>query len=222
VAKAVRQYLMLPRGPVKNMTTALEDFGVVVVPFDPGTHMFSGASLLTEKPNYVTVVNASMPGDRWRYTLAHELGHIVMHSLPTPNMEEEADRFASEFLMPSDEIGPYLSDLTMDKLASLKKYWNVSMAAILKHAQVHGKITERQYRLLWEKMGKAGYRMREPAELDVPVEKPTILPQLLELHLKELGYTTEQLCDKLAADPEEFARLYMLPERRLRLVSKFG
>lgn len=202
IARAIRQYMNLPRGAVKNMTKVLEDMGVVVIPYN-GNRLFSGASLLTEKPNYITVVNANMPGDRYRYTLAHELGHIVMHSLPTPNMEDEADRFAAEFLMPMREIGHHLSRLTLDDLASLKKSWKVSMAAILKHAHVHGKVNDRQYRALWEKMGKAGYRLQEPKELEVPLEKPTLLPELLDFHVKELGYDLEQLSDKLAASPED-------------------
>lgn len=40
-------------------------------------------------------VNVTIPADRVRFSLAHEIGHIVMHQLPTDDMEREADRFAS-------------------------------------------------------------------------------------------------------------------------------
>jgi Zn-dependent peptidase ImmA (M78 family)/transcriptional regulator with XRE-family HTH domain len=219
IARAIRQYLHLPRGPVKNMTKVLEDFGVVVVPFE-SNRKFSGASLLTEKPNYITAINSTMPGDRYRHTLAHELGHIVMHSLPRPEMEEEAERFACEFLMPIAEIGHNLHGLTLEKLASLKKYWKVSMASILKHAHRNEKITDRHYRTIWLQMGKAGYRLQEPKDLEIPAEKPTLLPELIDFHIKELGYSLEQLSDKVAADPEEFAALYKLATNKLKLVRK--
>ncbi|MBK7012326.1 MAG: ImmA/IrrE family metallo-endopeptidase [Xanthomonadales bacterium] len=42
-------------------------------------------------------INKDVPGDRWRFTLAHELAHLVMHDIPKPDMEDEADEFASEF-----------------------------------------------------------------------------------------------------------------------------
>jgi len=64
IARAIRQYVHLPRGPVENMTGVLESLGVVVVPFKAGSRMFSGASLFTEKPNYIVVINADIPGDR--------------------------------------------------------------------------------------------------------------------------------------------------------------
>lgn len=218
VARAVRHFLRLPRGPIQNMTKVLEDAGVIVIHLDVDTRLFSGASMHAEKPNFIIFVNKDMPGDRLRFTLAHELGHIVMHRLPTPNMEDEADRFASEFLMPAREIAQYLKNLALDKLPGLKKFWKVSMAALLKQALNVKGITERQYQYLWTQMGKANYRLREPPELDIPQEKPSLLGELIELHLKELGYTVEQLSEKLAYKAEEFTSVYMVPNRHLKLM----
>jgi IrrE N-terminal-like domain len=89
IARAVRQYWRLPPGPVPDMTKAMEDAGVIVFDCQFDTRFFSGMSLPTEEVNYIVFVNGSMPGDRMRYTLAHELGHILMHQIPIPNMEEE-------------------------------------------------------------------------------------------------------------------------------------
>ncbi len=55
-------------------------------------------------------INVTIPADRVRFSLAHEIGHIVVHQLPTDDMEREADRFAAEFLMPESAVRP---DLTM-------------------------------------------------------------------------------------------------------------
>ena len=222
VAQATRQFLRLPRGPVKNMVKLLEDAGVLIIELNASTRMFSGAGMHAENPNYIIFVNRSMPADRLRFTLAHELGHIVMHRIMRPLMELEADIFASEFLMPAREIAHYLVDLTLDKVASLKKYWKVSMAAIIKQAVSIGKITQRQYQYLWTQMGMAGYRLKEPPELDIPEENPSLLSELIELHLKELGYTIEQLSQRLALFVDEFVLLYMPPQSRLRLVQNVG
>lgn len=219
VARLVRQFLRLPRGPIKNMVKLLEDAGVIIISLDVGTRMFAGAGMHAENPNYIIFVNREMPADRLRFTLAHELGHIIMHRIMRPLMELEADLFASEFLMPAREILQYLGDLNLERLASLKKYWKVSMAAILKNALNLGKLTQRQYQYLWTQMGIAGYRLKEPPELDVTQEKPTLLSELIELHLKDLGYTVEQLSQKLALFVDEFIATYITPKSHLRLVS---
>jgi Zn-dependent peptidase ImmA (M78 family)/transcriptional regulator with XRE-family HTH domain len=223
IARAVRQYASIPPGPIENMTSVVEDMGIVVVPFNPGTRLFAGASMLTEKPNYVAVVNSQMPGDRWRWTLAHELGHMVMHRLPTMNMENEADEFAAEFLMPSQEIGQYLSDLTLERLASLKRYWRVSIFAILQHAVRLGKITERHQRTLITRLANNGItRLKEPAELSIPLEKPTLLLELVDFHANELGYSAEQMGDLLSFDVHRFLNQYEFTGRKLRAVPKVG
>lgn len=223
LARAVRQYTQVPPGPIKNVTSILEDMGVVVIPFNPGTRLFSGASMLTEKPNYVVVVNSQMPSDRWRWTLAHELAHMVMHRIPTLNMEEEADEFAAEFLMPSHEIAPYLSDLTPEKLASLKRYWKVSMFAILNHALRLGKITDRQRRTLITKLAGLGItRVKEPAGLAPEPEKPTLLAELIEFHASELDYDAEQMGDLLALDVKQFLDNYDFSGRKLRAIRNVG
>ncbi|HAG99910.1 MAG TPA: hypothetical protein DCL75_13910 [Ktedonobacter sp.] len=114
-------------------------------------------------------------GIEFGFTLAHEIGHIVMHQIPTENMEEEADRFAAEFLMPSRDISPDLDSITFTNLARLKSYWKVSMAALIVRANDMGKITQRQYRTLFEQMNKNGYRMNEP--IPIPVEEPALLKE---------------------------------------------
>jgi len=223
IAHAVRQYAHIPSGPIKNLTETLEDLGIVVVPFDPGTRMFAGASMLSEKPNYVVLINSQMPGDRFRWTLAHELAHMVMHRFPTLDMEGQANDFAAEFLMPGNEIGQYLSDLTLERLASLKRYWGVSMFSILQHALRLGKITERHHRTLIGRLARAGVtRLREPAELSIPVEVPSLLNELIDFHATELGYDADQLSDLLAIKPTTFLDRYRFKGRRLKLVQNVG
>jgi Zn-dependent peptidase ImmA (M78 family)/transcriptional regulator with XRE-family HTH domain len=223
IARAVRQQAGLPSGPIENLTTVLEDMGIVVVPFNPGTRMFAGASMLSEKPNYVVVANSQMPGDRWRWTLAHELGHMVMHHTPTANMEAEADEFAAEFLMPSREISQYLTDLNVGQLASLKRYWKVSMFAILSHARRLGCISERQQRTLIMKLAKAHItRTKEPPELNIPRETPTLLNELIEFHDKELRYDVEQLADLLNINVRDLNQKYNFTGRNIRLVRNVG
>lgn len=220
VATAVREYLKLPRGCVENVTELLERLGIIVIQLDFGIRKFSGASLFIDNNFHILFIN-KMPPDRQRFTLAHELGHLVMHNAPRPEMplEDEADRFASEFLMPSRDIKPYLANLTMEKLASLKLHWRVSMQAILQKAHSMGKITDRQHRNFWMKMGKLGYRLREPPRLDPPAEQPSLLQELIEFHLIDLNFDVDDLGDLILLKESEYKNCYLPQKTRLRLVA---
>lgn len=209
VARAVRQYLQLPRGPISDLTSVLESMGIVIIPFDPGTRLFSGVSTIVNTDTQVILINSKMPGDRFRWTLAHEFGHIVMHKLPTDEMEGEADAFAGEFLMPTDEIRPHLRNLTVTQLASLKRVWRVSMNGILTNGQKIKAVTEWSGRLLRMKMAKEGItRLQEPDALDFPQETPSLISDLLSFHLNDAGFTLEDLSELLGLFVPEFMRLY--------------
>jgi len=212
-AMAVREFWSLPRGPIQNLTGVLEDAAIAVKMHDVDTRAFSGINLPVAKIHYVILVNSGMPWDRIRWTLAHELGHIVMHSLPTPNMEEEADRFAAEFLMPSQMIRTELSEVSLESLASLKPRWKVAISALLKKALSLNRITERKYRYLWMQMGRLGWRLREPPELTPPAENPCFIRRLIDCHLQVLRYSLGELSELVGMYREEFVEFYSLPRQ---------
>lgn len=208
IARALRSAWSLPEGPIKNVTALVESAGVVVVPCDFGTTAMDATSLrLADMPPLI-FISKSIPGDRWRFTLAHELGHLVMHDLPRETMEEEADQFAAEFLMPENEMKAQFSRyarIRIQDLANLKPYWKVSMAALLVRAGTTGNLTTAQSKGLWMQMSKAGYRMKEPQPL--PVEKAENFEGLFQYYLKELGYSVDEIARLILMYPEEFSTL---------------
>jgi len=223
IARAIRRAWMLPRGPIENVTKTLENSGIIVVFWDFGTPLLDGFTLLTDNAPPIIYINSDMSGDRIRFTLSHELGHVTMHSTPTSTMEDEADLFASEFLMPSDEIGPYLNhtpvnQINLNRLASLKLYWKASMAALLKKASHLKKITYNQERYLWSQMAKYGYLKREPVQFDLSVEYPSLLQEILDLYSNELSYSNYELSELMALHEEEFSELYLPHTQKLRVV----
>ena len=120
--------------------------------------------------------------------------------------------------MPSDEIGPSLENLTIQKLADLKLYWKVSMAALIYRAKELDRITANQERYLYFQLNKYGYRKREPVNLDPPEEKPKLLSNIANLHLSDLKYSTDQLCDILAVNERDFRENYLNEKTKLKLV----
>jgi Zn-dependent peptidase ImmA (M78 family)/transcriptional regulator with XRE-family HTH domain len=218
IARAVREYWHIPRGPVQNMTATLETVGVIVIQSPLDTRHFSGVHIPTEQLIYLILINEIMSADRNRFTQAHELGHIIMHRLPTENMEEEADRFAAEFLMPSQELSQQLYKLSLERLAVLKRYWKVSMAALLEQARRLGAVTERKYRSVRIELSQAGYTLQEPPELEPPNEKPSLLYELINLYLNQLQYSMDELSYFLRLFKHEFLSLYMPSHQHLRVM----
>ena len=128
-------------------------------------------------------------------------------------MEDEANAFASALLMPAREIRPYLSGrLTVQKLASLKPVWRVSMQALLYRARTVGAITANQSQYLWRQISALGYRRSEPPELDFPAEEPGVLPEMIRVHIEELGYEVEDLSTVLQVFEDDLRRMYKLPD----------
>lgn len=220
VAKQVKIVLNIPSGPIDNLTNLLEDSGILVFKVDFGTRKIDGLSVVTDVDVPIVFINEALTGDRWRFTLAHELGHIVMHhnSIPSPEMEDEANAFASEFLMPKNDIDYYLHQLDLEKLAFLKRKWKVAMSALAVRANRLATISDNQYRYLMIKMAERGYKTREPAEIDIPVEETTLLKELIDFFLNELAYSIDDICKMLCIQIDDFERIYMGKRPRLKVV----
>ena len=82
IARSVRTLMSIPPGPIFNLTATLERNDCMIVAHDFGSPKIDGFS---QRPNYPPCfihLNAALPPDRWRWTLAHELGHVIMHDDP--------------------------------------------------------------------------------------------------------------------------------------------
>lgn len=209
IARVVREGWMLPRGPIVSMIGLIEDHGGVIVPCDFQTDLIDAISQRIDGMPVLFFVNVSAPADRVRYTLAHELGHMVLHTTTFKNddeMEDEADHFAGAFLLPEDEIRPQLRRFDLRHLANMKGYWRVSMQAIAYRAARLRLITPYQSKMFWIEMGKLGYRKREPNE--PPKEIPKLLRQMVEFHRQKLGYSPADLAELLRLSPVECETMY--------------
>lgn len=216
VARLIRRSWGIPPGPIDDLTSAIEMAGGIVIKCSFGTNKIDAMSQWLPGLPPLFFMNAEVPGDRLRFSLAHEVAHVIMHQVPTNNMEVEADRFAAEFLMPEADIRPFLRPLSLPRLATLKAYWKVSMAALLKRASDLRVITPRQKSYLWTQMGKQGYRLKEP--VDILAEEPTVLEDIIDVHRRELGYTITELSRLVESHEQEFRARYLRPHK-LRIVS---
>lgn len=206
IADKIRYDLKIYQGAMPNMVDTLEAHGIIIIPFDFGTDKIDGLSTITQKNHVLMFINRTMPNDRIRYSMAHELGHIVMHLEHAPrkasSVEDEADEFASELLMPGLEMKKQLQDLRLDTLPILKKKWKVSMRALIRRAKDMECITEQQYRNFQIYFSKHGYNKREP--INLPAEVPAMWKDILSLYKEEWSYTDQQLMNIMHVNDRDY------------------
>ena len=193
----VRDKWKIPKGRITNLTELVEDNGILVMLLDLGEK--DGFSTYSDIKYPVIFLNNRRTSDRLRFTLAHELGHLVLHwgrKDHGRDEEQEAHEFASELLMPSQDIQPYLNKLNSSTLTDLKRYWKTSMASIARKAKDLGTITQDQYYYMMKGFSANGYRTFGEPELFEP-EKPTILSDIVELYVNDLNYTKQELASLL-------------------------
>jgi Zn-dependent peptidase ImmA (M78 family)/transcriptional regulator with XRE-family HTH domain len=209
VARSIREMWMLPEGPIENMVSLIESNGGIIVPCDFGTDLLDALSQRIEGLPVLFFVNINSPADRVRHTLAHELGHMILHTVTVKSdeeMEDEADAFAGAFLLPADEVRPQLRRFDLRQLANLKLYWKVSMAALAVRADRLNLITPYQRKMFWIEMTRLGYKKREPNE--PPREHPGLLRQIVSFHMKKLGYSVVEMAKLLHLRATEFQEMY--------------
>ncbi len=202
VAERLRSYWLLPRGPVQNVVELIEEAGGIVILSSFGVASLPGISFRSEGLPPLFFMNKDAAGDRFRVSLAQELGHVVMHAIPASDgkMEEEAYRFASAFLMPAVDIKPYLLDTKISSLGRVKAFWKVPIRTLLERSYELKLITDAQYKSAKSQYTKS-FKQGEGDAL--PIEQPTKLAKIIHYHREKLGYSTEDLARLLVMRVED-------------------
>ncbi len=193
-ARLVRAQWKMPVGPVRQLTNWLEAAGCVVILEDFGTARVDGLSQWIED-HPVILLNAITPPDRARLTLAHELGHLVLHNSPVApeqDVEQEANEFAGEILMPTETIRPSLRNLRAERLIGLKREYGVSMQAIVERAYRAGYLSTVERTRLYKVLSARGWRTKEPGSDEIPAELPQ-LPAAIGRSLCSSGLSPDEI-----------------------------
>lgn len=212
-AARVRKKWQIPPGPVSNLVTVLEQQGIMISSFEFGTNSLNSRSMLTDDEYPVIFLNRTMPGDRQRFSLAFELGHLIMHTFcAVPHhryINHEANLFAAELLMPAKEIlKDFKPGITLPLRGELKRKWKVSMIALLYRADDLGLLAPNQKRYLLQQFNNLKIRRREPKQLDIQAEQPQLMQQLLKQFIRKNKITTLQMAALLAVEMDDYQKYY--------------
>lgn len=191
---------------IENLTSLLEDKGIKVGVVDADND-FDACTFDAEGDGRLVIIitRSNMPGDRQRFCLAHELGHLMLEPQNNLDSEKAAHRFAGAFLVPEDvaqfELQTARRNLSDYELHMLKDKYGLSMQAWIYRAKDLGIIPEERAAVLFKKFRAKGWHLKEPGE-PYPPERPMRFERLVVGALAE-GIISEKRASELLGKPLE-------------------
>jgi Zn-dependent peptidase ImmA (M78 family)/transcriptional regulator with XRE-family HTH domain len=198
--------------PIKNMVRILECAGIVVTRF-PATAGKIDAFSRSGHRGIVVLNTDKGSTSRARYDMAHECGHLVLHAgldATVEEQEDEANRFASAFLLPRTgfvrEFPRFSGRIRLEDLIPMKLRWKTSIATIVRRAFDLKLIDGLTYQQGVKQIYARGWHKGEPPQTEPPDEPPELVKISFDLLQKtvnksradiarDLGWTAKVLAD---------------------------
>ena len=218
-ALTLRQQRSLGIDPIANLVSVLEDHFIHIIEVDT-IETFDGISAVARDNNKNLLAAAittrrGTSGDRHRFNIAHELGHLTLKLGRDVNAEKAAFRFGAAFLVPAEalrrEVGKKVSRIQSEELQYLKWRYGMSIQALLFRLKDLRIITASHYKQWCMEINRLGWKKREPIE--IPPEKPKWFHQQVFRALSE-GLIEEREAEQLLNDTLETSSSQSLIERR--------
>lgn len=203
-ATVVRRLLGVGERPLRNVVHVLERQGVRVFSLAEDCRELDAISFWTGSVPLV-MLNSQKSFERSRFDAAHELGHLLLHqhahgtcsdvdpddeanAKPARATENEANAFASAFLMPRAALLTSVPRAPrLDELIQIKREWKVSLASLVYRLRTIEAISESQYRYLCLDMSRRGYRTMEPHPIEDRETSQVLAKALGELRHEGIG-----------------------------------
>ncbi len=222
IAEKVRNYWGLGDGPIENLTEILEDNGFILcgIAFknrkvEAFSQWYNGVPYIFLGSNRETAVSL-------RFSIAHELGHLLMHNLILKKdvfnenklniIEKEANKFASVFLMPTKTFSKDIINNSLDYLIYVKEKWKVSLSAIIKRCLDLNLFSENQTTYLYKQINIKGYKKKEPLDDVLIAEEPELFKDAIDLLIRNKIITPGQFLKEIALPKSEIINICSLPE----------
>lgn len=174
-ANLLREKWNMGTNAISNIAELLEDQNIKILKIN-AKDAFSGLQTYANETIPVIAYNESQVNkkDRIRFTLLHELGHLLLKfdsdRLTHKQIERLCNQFAAAVLLPElvikQELGENRNRLSIDELGNVKKQYGISMQAIVMRANVCGIVNNNYTRQFFNMMDENDWRIDEPVDYE--------------------------------------------------------
>lgn len=216
LAKQVRAYWEIDDKPITNIVHLLERNGIMVFSVDTDSEKVDAFCQHRKGRPFIFLGNDKQSAFRRQFDGAHELGHVLMHKYihnqdvlsrdEFKNMESQANRFASALLMPAEAFAKTINSVSLLHFVDLKKYWNVSIAAMLYRCLDLKLIDESKYTSLVKQMSMKKMRTKEPLDDVFPLQEPVVFRKSILMLLENKIKNELQLIQEMSV-PQEYIEM---------------
>lgn len=180
--------------PFPNITRFSEMNGIIISKANMADSKLDAVSKWISGKPYIMLTDNNESSVRRRFNIAHEIGHLLLHSsveniddLSNKEMkiiENQANDFASNLLLPKDGFSKSLISLQMDSFIRQKAQWKVSIQSMIYRVHQLGIISDNQYIYLNKKISFNKWRKNEPYDDKIKLEEPKLFYEVYELLIK--------------------------------------
>lgn len=216
-ADTLRDVWSLGRGPLRDLSAIMELHGFILVREAVDCHDMDAVSCWQAGRPYVLFSADVTSGPRTAFNLAHELGHILLHSaveVSSDNLtdiERQANRFASALLLPQDTFSREVLGTSLNHFLFLKEKWGVAISAMAYRCKDLGIINANQHGYVMRQLNMRQIRTQEPLDDRFQSREPTILGSSVKMLLDQSVQTKAQLEQELALNLHDVESLCGLP-----------
>jgi Zn-dependent peptidase ImmA (M78 family)/DNA-binding XRE family transcriptional regulator len=220
IALRLREHWGIGTKPIKNLSNLLLKKGFIISRIELNTTKMDAHSCWIKGMPYIILSSDKDCAVRDRFSLAHELGHLILHSHLDDDearknhklIENEANRFAGAFLMPVKSFANDIYSASLDNFLLIKEKWKVSIASMIKRCYELDLTTEDQYRNLNKHLAIKKWKKKEPLDDVIEFEKPNIFKEAFDLLLENNILNVDDILNEIALKPDEIEKLCFLPE----------
>lgn len=201
--------------PIPNLIRIMEANGFIVTKSNMENPKIDAVSKWVLDRPFVIFTDNGESAVRRRFNAAHEIGHIILHSeiesiydlnaTELKKIEKQANEFASYFLLPDDAFLDSLVTINLEGFIQLKKYWLVSIGAMVMKTYNLGILNDNQYTYIQKKMSKNRWKKVEPLDNELNVEQPSVFLEVYKMLVESGLFNNISLNTKIGL-PQDYLR----------------
>ena len=190
--------------PINNLISLAEANGIIVSESTVSDNTLDALSRWIVDRPFIMLTNNQEVNVRRRFNVAHEIGHIILHNsiesiydysnVELKNIiEKQANLFASHFLLPDEAFVDSILSTSLEYFVDLKKYWKVSIQAMVYKTHYLGLLNDDRYLYLSKQISTRKWRTREPLDDVMVIERPSLLEKVYEVIIDNNIVTKNEL-----------------------------